>query len=54
MVKEGVQLRGVLLYGLARRPQQPDAARLSKVDEEWFEEFATRIRALGLDVRPSF
>ncbi|HZP94006.1 MAG TPA: hypothetical protein VFB20_14150 [Burkholderiales bacterium] len=47
----GVPLRGVLLYGLARKSQQPEAARLSSLPPAWLEEFAARLRALGVPVR---
>jgi hypothetical protein len=46
-------LRGVLLYGLARPSRQPEAPRLSRLEDEWLEEFAGRIRALGFEVRVS-
>jgi len=48
---EKVPLQGVLLYGLARAPQQPEGPRLSPVSPVWLEELANRIRALGLDTR---
>ena len=51
LVRDGVPLRGVLLYGLARPSQQPEAPDLSPLPEEWLEDFATRIRAGGVEVR---
>ena len=47
---DAVPLRGVLLYGLARPPMQPEAPRLSTVPAEWLEALAERVRALGLAV----
>lgn len=51
--EENVPLRGVLLYGLARPPQQPGAARLPAVPEAWLKEFAAAIGALGFSVKIS-
>jgi wyosine [tRNA(Phe)-imidazoG37] synthetase (radical SAM superfamily) len=48
---EGLPIRGVLLYGLARRSHQPEAGRLSSLPVEWLHAFAGRIRALGLPVK---
>ncbi|MSR75249.1 MAG: radical SAM protein [Planctomycetes bacterium] len=50
-LQRGAPLRGVLLYGLARASQQPEAPRLSRVDAPWMEAFASRIRTLGLPVQ---
>ena len=50
-LSEGGKLKGVLLYGLARPSMQPEAPRLTKVDQAWMETFAARIQALGVDVR---
>lgn len=49
----GVVLRGVHLYGLARPPMQEGAERLSPVSGEWMAAFAARIEALGLTVKAS-
>ena len=46
-------LSGVHLYSLARPSLQPEAARLGRIDEAWLEQFAQRIRQLGLTVRVS-
>lgn len=48
---EGVPLRGVLLYGLARPSLQPEAARLSRLPEDWLQALGRRIEALGLTAR---
>lgn len=50
---EGVPVRGVLLYSLARPSHQPEAAELAALSAEWLEEFAAEIRAQGLDVKVS-
>lgn len=46
----GTPIANVLLYGMARPPQQPGAERLSRLPEAWLEEFAGRIRGVGLEV----
>lgn len=50
-IHAGVPIRGVLLYGLARKSWQPEAPRLSSLPISWLEHYAERIRALGLDVK---
>lgn len=50
-LREGVSLKGVLLYGLARPSMQPEAARLTKVTLEWMDAFQAEIQALGLPVK---
>ena len=47
---EGVPLKGVLLYGLARPSLQPEAARLSRLSEHWLQTLGQRIEELGLPV----
>jgi wyosine [tRNA(Phe)-imidazoG37] synthetase (radical SAM superfamily) len=47
----GVAIEGVMLYGLARPSQQPEAARLGKVTADWLAGFAAAIGALGLRVQ---
>jgi len=42
--RDGVPLRGVLLYGVARQSYQPEAPRISSLTEAWLEAFAERIR----------
>lgn len=46
----GTPIADVLLYGMARPPQQPGSERLSRLPQVWLERFADRIRAVGLDV----
>ncbi len=48
-----VELKGVLLYTIARPSLQPEADRLSKLPAELMSEFAQEIRALGLEVKVS-
>ncbi len=45
--------RGVMLYGLARPSEQPEAHRLSAIKPEERELLTDRIKALGLEVRIS-
>ncbi|MFA5171545.1 MAG: radical SAM protein [Sulfuriferula sp.] len=49
----GVHLQGVLLYGIARDSQQPEAARLSALPQVWLDDFAARISACGVKVKVS-
>lgn len=54
LAREGVPVRGVLLYTLARKSEQPGADELGALDGRWFEALATRLRAAGIaDVRVS-
>ena len=53
LVREGVPLQGVLLYGLARPSMQPEAPRLTTVTPAWMKSFGASIRALGLTVKLS-
>lgn len=50
---DGIPLRGVLLYGLARPSTQPEAARLERLPDEWLLALAERIGRLGLTTRVS-
>ena len=52
-VEEGIGLKGVLLYGLARPSHQPEAPRLSALPAAWLEGYAEKIRRLGLTVKVS-
>jgi hypothetical protein len=53
LVRDSVPVRGVLLYGLARPSQQPEAAELSTPPREWMEDFARCIEATGMPVQLS-
>ena len=50
---EQIPIQGVLLYGLARPSMQPQAPRLTALPAAWLEDFAERIRAVGLAVKVS-
>ncbi|MEO7559533.1 MAG: radical SAM protein [Nitrosospira sp.] len=51
LLREGVPLKGTLLYGLARPSMQPEAPRLTKVSQVWMDAFYAKIQALGLAVK---
>ena len=51
LIGQGVQLKGVLLYGIARSSQQPEATQLSTLSQSWLEEFAHKIEQIGLSVQ---
>ncbi len=46
-------LAGVLLYSLARPSMQKEASSLGRLDAQWMEVLADRVRHLGLTVRVS-
>ncbi len=50
---EDAPIAGVLLYGLAREPMQPEAPRLARLPAEWLESFAKEIRKMKIAVRVS-
>jgi hypothetical protein len=50
LLRDGHRPKGVLLYGLARTPQQAEAPRLSALPAENLQGFAARIEGLGLPV----
>ncbi|AMC33906.1 radical SAM protein [Janthinobacterium sp. B9-8] len=52
-IAAGVQLEGVLLYGLARPSMQAEASRLLAAPSEWMQKLAQRIAGLGLEVKLS-
>ena len=49
--EEGLEIKGVLLYGLARPSMQAEAPRLSNLSEEWMNNFADEIRALKFQIK---
>lgn len=51
VTREGVPLRGVLLYGLARPSMQAEAGRLAALPESWLNALAARVASLGLVVK---
>ncbi|WP_297572857.1 radical SAM protein [uncultured Deefgea sp.] len=50
-IEAGVQLEGVLLYGIARTSMQAEASQLSAAPMVWMQHLAERIRSLGLPVK---
>ncbi len=50
-LEQGIPLRGVLLYSLARPSFQPDAPRVGPLPLEWLEALGLRIAQMGLPVR---
>ena len=53
LLRDGIKPQGVLLYTLARPSLQPEAPRLAALTAQQMEEFAARIRALGVEVKVS-
>lgn len=53
LLKQGVKLKGVLLYGIARASHQPEAPHLSALPQAWLTQYAYKIEQLGLAVRVS-
>ncbi|MGB7650745.1 MAG: radical SAM protein [Gallionella sp.] len=53
LLRDGHRPQGVLLYGLARPSMQAEAPRLRALPKEKLDEFAEKIRALGLTVKVS-
>ena len=47
------EIRGVLLYGMARRSMQAAAGRLHRLPAQTMRRFAAQIKALGVEVRVS-
>ena len=45
-----IPVEGVLLYGLARSSMQPGADRLTRLPEQWLQQFALRINHYDMDV----
>ncbi|MBU6468882.1 MAG: radical SAM protein [Betaproteobacteria bacterium] len=50
-VARSIPIKGVLLYSLARPSYQPEAFRLGRLSEEWLNQLAERVKALGLPVK---
>ena len=51
VLDQDLPIKGILLYGLARTSCQPEAPRLSSVENSWFEDFAEAVRELGVVVK---
>lgn len=48
-----IPVQGVLLYGIARPSLQPEASRLSKIDDAWLSQFGEQIKRTGYAVKIS-
>jgi len=48
-----IRIEGVLLYGIERPSLQPEAERLSKIDDAWLSNFGEQIKRIGYAVRIS-
>ena len=46
-------IKGVLLYGIARPSMQKESSSLSRLPEEWLEQFARKIKRTGITVKIS-
>lgn len=51
MVRDGVPLRGVRMYSLARPSHQPEATSLAPATAAWMDTLAARLRDVGLTVQ---
>lgn len=49
-LRQGADLKGVFLYGLARPSLQAEAPTLQALPQNWMREYAARVGALGLAV----
>ena len=48
---EGIELAGVLIYGLARKPLQPGAEDISPVTADVLEAYGDAARGLGIEAK---
>ena len=53
LLRDGIRPQGVLLYTLARPSLQPEAPRLAALSAQQMENFATRIRTMGVETKVS-
>lgn len=53
LLRDGAPLKGVMIYGLARKSMQPESPRLTKVSQGWMESLGAEIQAMGLEVKIS-
>jgi len=51
--QDKITVKGVLLYGIARPSLQPEASRLSKINDAWLSQFGEQIKRTGYAVRIS-
>lgn len=51
LVRDGVPVRGVLLYSLARQPLQPEGREFEALPRAWMEDYARQIERAGMPVQ---
>lgn len=49
-VSRNLPIKGVLLYGVERKSMQPESKLIKKLPESFLQDFATKIKALNIDV----
>ena len=49
-ISRNIPVKGVLLYGVERPSQQPEAKMIKKLPESWLQDFALKMNELSLDV----
>ena len=54
LVADNVPIKGVMLYSIARPSLQPEAARLSPIDESWLLEYRDKINKINVPVKLNF
>ena len=55
LIADNVPIKGVMLYSIARPSLQPEAARLTPIDENWLLKYRERIeKQLNIPVKLSF
>ena len=53
LTQDEIPIQGVLLYGIARPSLQPEASRLSTIDDAWLSQFGEQIKRTGYAVKIS-
>ncbi|TXI27517.1 MAG: radical SAM protein [Nitrosomonas oligotropha] len=53
LTHDKIPVQGVLLYGIARPSLQPEASRLSQIDDAWLSQFGEQIKRTGYAVKIS-
>ena len=53
LMENRIPLKGILLYGIARPSQQPEASRLTRLPADWLAHYAARLRSTGIEVKVS-
>jgi wyosine [tRNA(Phe)-imidazoG37] synthetase (radical SAM superfamily) len=51
LIKSRIPLKGILLYGIARSSQQPEASRLTRLPSKWLAQYAAQLRSTGIEVK---